>query len=135
MATIINGNYLGELRCNMIHEESESQIMTDAPKDNKGKGERFSPTDLLAAALGSCMVTILAIRANSKNIDLGLPEFKSVKNMQANPRRIKQIDLTINLNKNISKEDRSYLENEAINCPVALSLSSKVIQNITFNYI
>lgn len=135
MATIINGNYLGELRCSMIHQGSESEIITDAPTDNNGKGERFSPTDLLAAALGSCMITILAIRANSKKIDLGLPEFKSVKNMEINPRRIKQIDLTINLNKSISIEDRSYLENEALNCPVALSLNNDIIQNITFKYI
>src|SRR5690606_6956893 len=93
------GTYQDNLRCKLEHLESGSIINTDAPKDNHGKGEMFSPTDLLASALGSCMVTIIAIRANAKKINLGAVDFDIEKVMQSSPRKVSEIKLTIKMNK------------------------------------
>jgi len=130
----IEGKYLEDLRCEMKHLKSGVLIHTDAPIDNNGKGESFSPTDLLAAALGSCMLTILAIRANTKRIDIGTPNYTIKKIMDANPRRVKAIEIEISFEKSILLDDRKYLENEALNCPVALSLSKDLEQKVTFKY-
>lgn len=129
------GTYLGNLRCRIKHIESGSIINTDAPKDNHGKGETYSPTDLLATALGSCMVTIIAIRANAKKINLGAVDFDIEKVMQSCPRKVSEIKLTIKMNKTLSSTEREYLEKEGLNCPVALSLHPELKQQVSFEYI
>lgn len=129
----IQGKYLKNLRCEMEHPSS-TVILTDAPKDNRGKGKFYSPTDLVAAALGSCMLTIIGIRAQDKGIKIGKPEFEISKHMQSNPRRIGKIVIQIYFHEDIKQADRDYLEKEAKNCPVALSISEGIQQEITFQY-
>lgn len=130
----ITGHYQGSLRCSLKHEKSGTIIQTDAPIDNNGKGELFSPTDLVAAALVSCMLTIIGIRAQKKRIEIGDPSFSVNKVMDAAPRKIGRIEIQIFFNTPISEENRSYLENEALNCPVALSLNSELKQQVEFIY-
>ncbi len=134
MGTKITGKYTGSLRNNLIHNQSNKTIITDAPLDNNGKGESFSPTDLVAAALGSCMLTIIAIRANSKNINIGNPTYEIKKHMESSPRKISVIEINIIFFQSFSEDQKSYLEEEAKNCPVALSIDSSIEQRITFNY-
>lgn len=129
----IKGKYLDDLRCEMEHPSSTT-ILTDAPKDNRGEGKFYSPTDLVAAALGSCMLTIIGIRARDKGINIGKPSFEIAKHMQSDPRKISKIEVDIRFNVSINKADREYLENEARNCPVALSLSESTRQEISFQY-
>ncbi len=93
MGVKIKGKYVGDLRCMLTHQTGE-KIKTDAPLDNHGKGEAFSPTDLVAAALGSCMITIIAIRANTKGIEIGQPSYRIEKEMQSSPRTIKAVSYT-----------------------------------------
>jgi len=129
----IQGNYQGNLRCELAHP-STVIIQTDAPKDNQGEGKFFSPTDLVASALGSCMLTIIAIRARTKGIEIGHPQLFIEKEMQAAPRKINRVKIEIAFQEHISIEQRKYLENEAKNCPVALSLSASLEQEIIFRY-
>ena len=129
----IQGKYLENLRCEMEHPSS-TVILTDAPKDNRGEGKFYSPTDLVAAALGSCMLTIIGIRARDKNIVIGKPDFEITKHMGSNPRKISKIEIRIVFKEMIDKMDREYLENEARNCPVALSISESIEQEISFQY-
>ena len=131
----INGKYMGELRCDIKHNNSGQHITTDAPKDNNGKGEAFSPTDLVAAALGTCMITIIGIRAKSKGLDIGKPEFSIYKHMQSYPRKIDHLTVEIIFKVKIEPDDRNYLENEAKKCPVALSLNDSIEQDIRFKYV
>lgn len=134
MATEIKGNYCGKLRCKLEHKGSGSIIYTDAPIDNHGKGENFSPTDLVAAGLGSCMLTIIGIRAQSKSIEIGTPFFTVKKSMRSNPRAINKLEVEICFDVAIEKGNRDYLEKEAKNCPVALSLSKELVQEVSFKY-
>lgn len=134
MKPTISAHYSGNLRCELQHNSSKSIISTDAPKDNKGKGERFSPTDLLAASLGSCMLTIIAIRAAEKNIEIGNPSFSIAKVMNLKPRKVKLIKVEIEFQVPLNKKEREYLETEAKSCPVALSLSKETEQQIIFTY-
>ncbi|MDB4061649.1 OsmC family protein [Vicingaceae bacterium] len=134
MGVKIKGKYAGELRYILTHQTGE-KIQTDAPLDNHGKGEAFSPTDLVAAALGSCMLTIIAIRAETKSIKIGNPSFSVFKEMNTTPRRIKEIQVEISLPKELNNAEKNYLETEARKCPVALSINSKIEQNITFTYV
>lgn len=134
MAVKIKGNYVGDLRCELTHQ-SGSSIQTDAPLDNHGKGEAFSPTDLVAAALASCMLTVLAIRANSKSIPIGQPSFLIKKSMGSNPRRISEVQIEFSFNEVISEKNRIYLESEAKKCPVALSVHPDLLQSVAFKYI
>ena len=131
----IDGKYVGELRCMLTHNNSGQQITTDAPLDNNGRGETFSPTDLVAAALGSCMLTIIGIRAKSKNINIGEPKISILKIMQSSPRKIDVIKIEISFNSQINLNYRKYLEDEAKKCPVALSLNDSIQQDISFKYI
>lgn len=130
-----NGSYLGNLRTQVEHLASASRLETDAPKDNQGKGELFSPTDLLASALGTCMVTIIAIRARDKGIDLNAIDFEAEKFMQSNPRKVAKIRLKLKMKASLTKEQRSYLESEGLNCPVALSLHPDLKQEVIFEYV
>ncbi len=128
--------YNGNLHTTAVHEQSGTVLETDAPLDNQGKGERFSPTDLVATSLGSCMLTTMGIAARDKQIDLSETTVGIEKIMAAAPRRISQIKLHIDFPKNpaLSREDREWLERVAINCPVAKSLSPDLVQSVTFDW-
>ena len=128
--------YEGNLRTIAQHLASGNRLETDAPLDNMGKGERFSPTDLVATALGSCMMTIMGIAAKEKNISLDGTEINIQKEMAINPRRIIGIMVEINFPRglNIIKEDKIYLEKVAKACPVAKSIHPDIAQNIQFNW-
>lgn len=130
----IEGNYLGELSCSMTHLKSASSIITDAPTDNNGKGAAFSPTDLLAGALATCMLTIIGIRADGKNIYIGKPFFNVKKKMSSTPRMVESVEIEIIFETEIKKENRLYLEKEAKKCPVALSLHPNLVQKVAFKY-
>ena len=129
-----SGKYIGNLRSEIEHLASGEKIKTDAPVDNHGLGQTFSPTDLLATSLGACMVTVMGIKANSMGISLDSTTFEIEKVMAANPRRVSQVSVKIKLPANISAEDREILEEIGLNCPVAKSLSSELVQDITFEY-
>ena len=126
--------YSGNLRTEATHLASNQKIITDAPIDNHGKGEAFSPTDLVATSLASCMMTIMGIIAdrNQINIDGATAEVK--KNMGENPRRISEIRIEFNFFNSISLEDRKKLERAARSCPVSNSLSKNLSEKLNFIY-
>jgi uncharacterized OsmC-like protein len=126
--------YLGELRTTAKHEQSGSYIETDAPLDNHGKGERFSPTDLVATALASCMLTIMGIAANTHNIDITNTKCSVEKIMETAPRRIGRINIEVHFPKNTvySEKEKKILEKAALTCPVMESLHPDCIKNIQF---
>ncbi len=132
----IESVYQGNLRTQATHLASQNAIVTDAPTDNNGKGEAFSPTDLVCAALGSCMVTIMGIIAQRDNIQLQGITWKTTKVMTDSPRRIAEIHIEFYFPAHIqlSEKDKQKLENAARSCPVALSLSEQIKQVITFCY-
>jgi len=128
--------YQGELRTKATHLQSGNFFITDAPTDNNGRGEYFSPTDLVAAALGSCMLTIMGIEANKLGIDITGTSAKVTKKMGINPRRIVALDVEINItNPKIIENNKMLLENAARNCPVAKSINPNIEQNINFKYV
>ena len=128
-------SYAGDLRVICTHTKSGSQIATDAPIDNNGKGEAFSPTDLMATSLASCMFTIMGIRANKNNIPFDNAQADVEKIMAEEPRRISEIKITIQMPKHsYTDEQKKILEDAALNCPVAKSLSSEIKQTVTFEY-
>ncbi|WP_018476118.1 OsmC family protein [Pontibacter roseus] len=134
MATIHN-TYTGELRTTASHLASGNTIITDAPIDNNGRGEAFSPTDLVCAALGSCMMTIMGIVANRNGIQLEGMRIETTKIMSAEPRRIAEVVLNIQMPANgYTDKEKAMLENAARTCPVALSLHPDVKQTVTFLY-
>tara|TARA_Y100000588_G_scaffold230650_1_gene244382 strand:- start:147 stop:551 length:405 start_codon:yes stop_codon:yes gene_type:complete len=126
--------YQNNLRTEAEHIASGEKIVTDAPVDNNGKGEAFSPTDLVAAALGSCMITIMAISANKYDIDVSGTNASVKKIMGSDPRRISEISIDINMNKNIEEKDRKRLERAALACPVHKSLHPDMEKKIRFIY-
>ena len=126
--------YQNNLRTEAEHIVSGEKIITDAPVDNNGKGEAFSPTDLVATALGSCMITIMAISANKYDIDVTGTYASVKKNMGSDPRRISEIFIDINMNKNIEEKDRKRLERAALACPVHKSLHPDLEKKIRFLY-
>lgn len=128
------GKYLGELRTAVWHEPSGASIITDAPVDNHGKGENFSPTDLLAAALGSCMATVMGIYAQQHHIDLTDMHWQVEKIMGGPPRHIATLRIHMHMPAHIPADIRKKLEHIAHNCPVALSLSSQLRQEVQFSY-
>jgi len=133
--TIIKSSYLGSLRCEMVHEQSGTTILSDAPIDNNGKGEAFSPTDLVATALGSCMVTIMGIVAQRDGVDLQGMTWTTQKIMQSNPRKISEVAITFQWqNNNLDKKYLQKLKNAALTCPVALSLDPSIKQTINFEF-
>lgn len=135
MATI-SSTYQGGLRTTAQHLASGNTIITDAPVDNNGKGEAFSPTDLVASALGSCMMTIMGIVANRAGIDIDGIAVNTTKIMAAEPRRIAEVvlDFTMPAGKTYSDKEKAMLENAARTCPVALSLHPDIKQTVTFQY-
>ena len=126
--------YQNNLRTETEHIASGEKIITDAPVDNNGKGEAFSPTDLVATALGSCMITIMAISANKYDIDMSGTNASVKKIMGSDPRRISEISIDINMNKNIEKKDRKRLERSALTCPIHKSLHPDLEKKIRFIY-
>lgn len=127
--------YEGQLHCALTHEPSGSIIQTDAPKDNMGRGEAFSPTDLVAAALGSCMLTVMGIVAARHNIDLKGTIVDVSKEMATSPvRRIGSITVTLHMAPGIPQDKRTMLEAAAHSCPVHKSLHPDVQTPIQFIY-
>lgn len=127
--------YEGNLRCRVRHRPSGTEIVTDAPRDNEGRGESFSPTDLVAAALGSCMVTILGIVARRHEIPLEGTRVHVKKEMQAAPdRKIRRLTVTLSLPKSVPEDRRAMLEKAALACPVHRSLGEMDIP-VRFEYV
>ncbi|MGB3948223.1 MAG: OsmC family protein [Bacteroidia bacterium] len=127
--------YSGNLRTEAVHLKSGNKIITDAPPDNNGKGEAFSPTDLLATSLGCCMLTIMGIVAERNAINIDGTSIEITKIMEANPRRVGEIIVEFTMPKNnYSDKEKTLLENAAHTCPVAKSLSAELKQTVIFNY-
>ena len=135
MSHSIENKYVGELRTESTHLKSSNVIITDAPTDNNGKGNAFSPTDLVASALCSCMTTVMGICANKNQFDLPNSTAHITKIMSSHPRRISKIIIEINFDKNnLSEQNIEKLIAVAKGCPVAQSLSSDLIQEVRFNF-
>ena len=128
----IDATYDGNLRCTATHEPSGSKLITDAPVDNMGKGESFSPTDLLATSMLTCVMTIVAIRADSRGIDVSGMTGSVEKTMASNPRRVAKLEIVVNLPLGISMDDRAWLITEGCNCPVCVSVSESMEVDVTF---
>ena len=126
--------YEGDLRTRATHLASGTEILTDAPVDNQGKGEKFSPTDLVATALGSCMLTIMGITANVQNIDISGTKVKVQKTMGKDPRKIAKIDIEIIFRTTISDKHKTVLERAAHHCPVSKTLQGNIKENVKFIY-
>lgn len=125
--------YQGDLRTTAIHLQSNNEIITDAPTDNQGKGEAFSPTDLLATSLASCMLTIIGIKARDMGIDIAGTIAEVTKVMTANPRRVREIHVAIAFNKELEDKTRKIFYNTALTCPVAKSIHPDILQKVTIN--
>lgn len=122
----MTGVYQGQKHCEMTHTPSKAKIQTDAPKDNAGKGEAFSPTDLVGAALGSCALTTMAIACERENINMDGAKFTVKKEMQASPRKIAKLHLLIEMPAGIPTDKRAWLQRVAEHCPVRASLAPDV---------
>lgn len=126
--------YLGELRTSSIHLQSGTEILTDAPTDNHGKGEAFSPTDMVANSLGTCILTTMAIKAQSMGISLDGSTAEVTKVMQNDPRRIAKIVVDLQMTGTDDATRRTLLERVGHHCPVAVSLHPDLVQEITFSW-
>ncbi len=128
--------YKGDLRCECIHLQSGTLIETDAPTDNRGKGERFSPTDTLCVALATCIVTTMALKAYDMNINLAGTKIDVTKHMIADPRRIGKIDIVLHFDSilHLEEKDKTILKRVGDNCPVAKSLHPDLEVDITYNW-
>ena len=126
--------YTGQLRTEATHNASGNVLITDAPLDNHGRGEAFSPTDLVSTALGACMMTIMGIVAERHDLDLTSVTYDVTKHMVAEPRRIRQIDVQFHLPASLPAKERALLERAARTCPVALSLNPEIVQQVQFSY-
>jgi uncharacterized OsmC-like protein len=127
--------YVGELRTQATHVRSGNQLITDAPLDNHGKGEAFSPTDLLATALGSCMLTVMGIAAEKYEADLTGTTCSIIKIMAENPRRVAEVQITFNFPKrDFSDKVKTVLERAAHTCPVSKSLHPDLVETLVFNW-
>ncbi len=129
--------YKGGLRTSCEHLRSGNTFVTDAPVDNNGKGEAFSPTDTVATALASCMLTMMGIKANANHMDVDLTDssVEITKHMAADPRRISKIEANLSLPSNVSDKDKKILEHTAHTCPVLYSLHPEIEKIITFNWV
>lgn len=126
--------YLGELRTSSIHINSGSEIISDAPVDNNGKGEAFSPTDTVANALASCMFTVMGIKAREIDVDFSGSTAEVTKVMAAEPRRISEIHITFNMNLEADEKTKTILERTGMTCPVHYSLHPDIKKEIVFNW-
>ncbi len=127
--------YLGELSTEATHLKSSSKLKTDAPTDNNGLGRTFSPTDLLATSLATCMLTIMGIRANESSWNIEGTSATVTKIMESNPRRVSEIKVEIEIfDFGLTQVQKTVLEKTALTCPVALSLSESLKQTVSFRY-
>ncbi len=129
--------YQGNLRTRCEHLRSGDTFLTDAPLDNNGRGEAFSPTDTVATALASCMLTMMGIKANADGmgVDLVNATVEITKHMAADPRRISKIEANLFMPANVSEKDKKILERTAHTCPVLYSLHPEIEKVITFNWV
>jgi len=129
-------HYTGALRTTATHLQSGNTLITDAPKDNHGKGEAFSPTDLVATALGSCMISIMGIVAMKNNFVFESGKVEITKIMESAPRRISEVILELTLpGKDLTEQQKEMLKTAALNCPVAKSLHPDVKQTVSFSFV
>ncbi len=128
--------YKGVLRTEAKHLQSNTIIETDAPTDNQGKGERFSPTDLLATSLGTCMITTMGIKARNMNVDLTDTKISIQKIMKADPRRVGKVEVIFDFPSSLKIDDnqKQILENTAHTCPVAVSIHPDIEIETVFNW-
>ncbi len=135
MSVTIKTKYLGELRTESTHLKSGNVIISDAPLDNNGKGEAFSPTDLLAASLATCMITVMGINAKMHGLNIDGIDCNVTKIMAPNPRRVVEVVVELNFPKNsFDERQKQMLRDAAYSCPVALSLHPDLKKNVTFNF-
>jgi uncharacterized OsmC-like protein len=127
--------YQGQKHCELTHEPSGAKIETDAPRDNQGKGERFSPTDLMGAALASCVLTTMAIVGERDGIRLDEMQAEVIKEMNSDPRRIKSLPVHVRMPARLTPDQRAKLERAARHCPVHKSLNPEIHAPITFEYL
>jgi len=125
--------YLGDLRTEATHIQSGQKIITDAPVDNEGKGEAFSPTDLAATSLASCMITIMSIAAKKRNINMTGTSANIVKVMSPDPRRISEIQINIKFPDHLNDKEQTILQRAGETCPVSYSLSSGLKQTTIYS--
>lgn len=130
----ISIEYLGNLKTKAVHPLSRVELITDAPPDNNGEGKSFSPTDLLATAVGSCMLTIMGISANTNNIEFDIAKISIEKVMSSNPRRIGELNIKMELPKSLTDKERTILERAAKHCPVAKSIHPDINENVIIKY-
>ncbi len=133
--TTLTAVYEGGLRTRATHTRSGNILITDAPPDNNGKGEAFSPTDLLCTALATCMLTTMGIWAQKENVDISGMSADVIKTMSSNPRKVSEVQITLS-QKNLvaSEEQKNKLKDIALHCPVALSLHESVLQTVKFYF-
>tara|TARA_B000000565_G_scaffold134338_1_gene101640 strand:+ start:2199 stop:2603 length:405 start_codon:yes stop_codon:yes gene_type:complete len=124
--------YLGNLRTESVHIPTNEKIVTDAPTDNNGKGEAFSPTDLVASSLSSCILTVIGIVSKKINYDPTNTKSSVKKIMGDKPRRIVEIEVKIKFSQSTDSKTKSIIEKTALNCPVAKSLHPDIKQNVSF---
>lgn len=134
MSVVITGNYIGQKKVELTHEPSGSVIITEAPRDNGGEGKSFSPTDLVAAAFGSCVMTTIAIVAERGGLSVAGMRMRVEKIMNPDPRQIAELPLVVHLPANLEIYDRQKLERAALSCPVHKSMSHEVRMPIQFVY-
>ena len=133
--TTANTVYTGELRTSSTHVKSGNEIITDAPTDNHGKGETFSPTDLVATSLGACMLTVMGIWARRESIDLKDTKVETTKVMASNPRRVAEVHIDFHFPESLQMSDEQWakMKDVGLNCPVAKSLHPDLKQVVNFN--
>jgi len=134
MGVLIEGSYLGQKKTRLVHGPSGSELLTDAPRDNGGEGSLFSPTDLVAGALGACMMTIMGIVAERENLDLAGMTVRVDKEMHREPRRIGRLLVELRAPVGLTPEQRRKLEAAARLCPVQQSLHPEVEIRTEFLY-
>ncbi|PIB27056.1 osmotically inducible protein OsmC [Maribacter sp. 4U21] len=127
--------YNGDLRTECVHLKSGNSFVTDAPTDNNGLGQAFSPTDTVATGLASCILTMMGIKANSLKLNLEGSRADVTKHMASDPRRIAKIEVDLNLPSHISEKDRKILIHTANTCPVHFSLHPDIEKEISFNWV
>lgn len=131
-ATVV---YKGDLRCECTHLQSGTVIETDAPTDNRGKGERFSPTDTLCVSLATCMITTMGIRASGMQVDISDARLDITKHMLSEPRRIGKIEIVVNMPPlGLNEKDQKILQKIGDNCPVAKSLHPDLAVEIEYKW-
>lgn len=126
--------YIGDLRCESEHLQSGTIIYTDAPTDNHGKGDMFSPTDLFATSLAQCMLTTIAIAGADRGIIIDGSRAEVTKKMNPSPRKIAEVVCDVQIKGNFTAEQKEFIEHAALNCPVALSVSADLKKTVSFRY-